>query len=150
MNINDLPNEMILEILEKLSPSELVNASKTCLRWRNLIASLLNTQSDQILQLASQSRKFKGIIQDKGWTGTDDEPELILSLYHHTYASFSSKSQHLKYLLLSIIHSFLLFADPKILIAGGCDGTGPFKDTDQQICDTHRKKYQCSSFKRLR
>ena len=88
MNINDLPNEMILEVLEKLTLRELVgNTSKTCLLWRNLIAQY--TLRPKIQALASESRNFKRIIQDNDWTGTDDEPEQILSLYH-TYASFSS------------------------------------------------------------
>ena len=90
MNINDLPVEMILEILEKLPPREVVvNTSKTCLLWRNLYAQY--TVRPKIQALAAQSRKFKRTIQDMGWTGTDDEPQLILSIYH-TYEYFTSKS----------------------------------------------------------
>ena len=107
MNINDLPNEMVLEILEKLPPREVVvNTSKTCLLWRNLYAQY--TVRPKIQALAAQSRKFKRTIQDMGWTGTDDEPQLILSLYH-TYEDFTSKSHPLKCPFLPIINSFLLF-----------------------------------------
>ena len=108
MNINDLPNEMILEILEKLPPREVVvNTSKTCLLWRNLYAQY--TVRPKILALAAQSRKFKRTIQDMGWTGTDDEPQLILSLYH-TYEDFTSKSHPLKcpFLLIIKTNSYFL------------------------------------------
>ena len=104
MNINDLPDEMILEILEKLPLREVVvNTSKTCLSWRNLVAQ--HILAPKIQALAAKSSNFKWTIQDKakGWTGTvDDEPELIISLYH-TYEYFSSKSQPLKCPFLPII-----------------------------------------------
>ena len=89
-NIDDvLPNEMITEILEKIDlPEVVLNTSKTSPLWRNLIAQSI--LKPKILTLASQSWKFNSIIQAKGWTGTDDDTELILSLYH-TYAFFSSK-----------------------------------------------------------
>ena len=93
MNFNELPIEMILEVLEKINLPELVvNISKTCLLWRHLIAQYI--LRPKILTLASQSWKFKRTIQDMGWTGTGDEPELILSLYH-TYEYFTSKSHSL-------------------------------------------------------
>ena len=91
ININDiLPNEMITEVLEKIDlPEVVLNTSKTSpALWRNLIAQSI--LKPKILTLASQSFKFNSIIQAKGWTGTDDDTELILSLYH-TYAFFSSK-----------------------------------------------------------
>ena len=90
MNINEvLPNEMLTEILEMVDlPEVVLNTSKTSPLWRNLIAQSI--LKPKILTLASQSWKFNSIIQAKGWTGTDDDTELILSLYH-TYASFSCK-----------------------------------------------------------
>ena len=89
-NINDvLPDEMIIEVLEKIDlPEVVLIISKTCSLWEKLIAQSI--LQPKILTLASQSWKFNSIIQAKGWTGTDDDTELILSLYH-TYAFFSSK-----------------------------------------------------------
>ena len=77
MIINDvLPNEMITEILEKIDlPEVVLNTSKTCPLWTNLIAQSI--LKPKILTLASQSCKFNSIIQAKGWTGTDDELSLI-------------------------------------------------------------------------
>ena len=106
MNISDLPNEMILEILEKLPPREVVvNTSKTSLLWRNLYAQY--TVRPKIQALAAQSRKFKRTIQDMGWTGTDDEPQLILSLYH-TYEYFTSKPLKCPFLSILKYHSYFL------------------------------------------
>ena len=97
MNISDLPDEMILEILEKLPLREVVvNTSKTCLHWRNLVAQ--HILGPKIQALADKSSNFKRTIQGKTkrWTGTvEDEPELIISLYH-TYEYFFSKSLPLK------------------------------------------------------
>merc|ERR1712141_159397 len=64
--ICDLPIEMRLEILEKLSLHELVvNSSKTCHQWRDDIAQ--HILAPEILALAEVNEKFKMHIKKKGW-----------------------------------------------------------------------------------
>ena len=64
--IQDLPIEMHLEILEKLSLHELVvNSSKTCHQWRDDIAQ--HILAPKILALAKVNEKFKMDIKEKGF-----------------------------------------------------------------------------------
>ena len=88
--ICDLPIEMCLEILEKLSLHELVvNCSKTCHQWRDDIAQ--HTLAPKILALAKVNEMFKMDIKEKGWAEEANNPtELIMSLYNN-YEQFTSK-----------------------------------------------------------
>ena len=94
--ICDLPIEMRLEILEKLSLHELVvNSSKTCHQWRDDIAQ--HILAPKILALAEVNGKFKMDIKEKGWAegGEANNPtELLMSLYptlfiYNNYGHFS-------------------------------------------------------------
>ena len=63
--IQDLPMEMLLEILENLSLHELVvNSSKTCHQWRDDIAQ--HILAPKILALAEDNEEFKMHIKKKG------------------------------------------------------------------------------------
>ena len=88
--ICDLPIEMRLEILEKLSLHELVvNSSKTCHQWRDDIAQ--HILAPKILDLAEVNQKFKMDIKEKGWAEeANNTTELIMSLYDK-YEHFTSK-----------------------------------------------------------
>ena len=79
--ICDLPIEMRLEILEKLSLHELVvNSSKTCHQWRDDIAQ--HILAPKILALAEVNEKFKMDIKEKGWAEEANNPtDLLMSLY---------------------------------------------------------------------
>ena len=88
--ICNLPVEMRLEILEKLSLHELVvNSSKTCHQWRDDIAQ--HILAPKILALAEVNEKFKMDIKEKGWAEeANNTTELIMSLYDK-YEHFTSK-----------------------------------------------------------
>ena len=88
--ICDLPIEMRLEILEKLSLHELVvNSSKTCHQWRDDIAQ--HILAPKILALAEVNEKFKMDIKEKGWAEEANNPtELLMSLYDK-YEHFTGK-----------------------------------------------------------
>ena len=89
--ICDLPIEMRLEILEKLSLHELVvNSSKTCHQWRDDIAQ--HILAPKILALAEVNEKFKVDIKEKGWAEeqANNTTELLMSLYDK-YEHFTSK-----------------------------------------------------------
>ena len=89
--ICDLPIEMRLEILEKLSLHELVvNSSKTCHQWRDDIAQ--HILAPKILALAEVNEKFKMDIKEKGWAEeqANNPTELLMSLYNK-YEHFTSK-----------------------------------------------------------
>ena len=79
--ICDLPIEMRLEILEKLSLHELVvNSSKTCHQWRDEVAQ--HILAPKILALAEVNEKFKMDIKEKGWAEeANNTTELLMSLY---------------------------------------------------------------------
>ena len=88
--ICDLPVEMRLEILEKLSLHELVvNSSKTCHQWRDDIAQ--HILAPKILALAEDMENFKMDIKEKGWAEeANNSTELLMSLYNK-YEHFTSK-----------------------------------------------------------
>ena len=88
--ICDLPVEMRLEILEKMSLHELVvNSSKTCHQWRDDIAQ--HIPAPKILALAEVNEKFKMEIKEKGWAEEANNPtELVMSLYNKS-EHFTSK-----------------------------------------------------------
>ena len=65
--INDLPTEMVLEILGKLGLHEVVvKCSKTCVRWRQLISRFV--LGPKILRLTRVNETFKREIEKDGWT----------------------------------------------------------------------------------
>ena len=88
--ICDLPIEMRLEILEKLSLHQLVvKASKTCHQWRDDVAQYI--LAPKILTLAKVNEKFKMDIKEKGWAEEANNPtDLLMSLYSK-YDHFTSK-----------------------------------------------------------
>ena len=90
--ICDLPVEMRLEILEKLSLHEVVvNSSKTCHQWRDDIAQ--HILAPKILALAEVNEKFKMEIKEKGWAEggeANNSTEFLMSLYNK-YEHFTSK-----------------------------------------------------------
>ena len=91
--INDLPIEMLLEIFENLKLHDLVvNSSKTCLQWREIIPQFI--LRPKILRLANVNGAFKKDIEEDGWTEETSDSELILSLYHK-YEFYSSKNLEL-------------------------------------------------------
>ena len=88
--ICDLPIEMRLEILEKLSLHELVvNSSKTCHQWRDDIAQ--HILAPKILALAEVNGKFKMDIKEKGWTEEVNNPTDLLMSFYNKYEHFTSK-----------------------------------------------------------
>ena len=104
----DLPIEMRLEILEKLSLHELVvNSSKTCHQWRDDIAQ--HILAPKILALAEVNEKFKMDIKEKGWAEeqANNPTELIMSLYNN-YEHFTSKYFSARLLFALFNNGFLL------------------------------------------
>ena len=95
--ICDLPIEMRLEILEKLSLHELVvNSSKTCHQWRDDIAQ--HILAPKILALAEVNDKFKMDIKEKGWgEEANNTTDLLMSLYNK-YEHFSRSKSFFCYL----------------------------------------------------
>ena len=75
--INDLlPDEMLAEIFEYLSLHELiVNTSKTCCLWREIIARYM--LQPKLITLANTHGKFKEQIQALNWTEDCQDPQLI-------------------------------------------------------------------------
>ena len=110
--ICDLPIEMRLEILEKLSLHELVvNSSKTCHQWRDDIAQ--HILAPKILALAEVNEKFKMDIKEKGWAEAEEAnnpTELLMSLYNK-YEHFTSK-----YFFCYLVSLFALFNNGFLLI----------------------------------
>ena len=68
VTIDDLPEEMLLEIFEKLSLFDLVvNCSKTCSEWKDIIAKHILAPHKR--KSANVDAKFKMAIQENvGWT----------------------------------------------------------------------------------
>ena len=88
-NINDLPDEMLVEIFEYLPLDEVVtNTAETSLEWRDIIARFI--MRPRILRLAGDNEKFKRNIMDQGWTEEQISTDLILSFYQK-YELFSSE-----------------------------------------------------------
>ena len=102
--IYDLPDEMLLSILENLSLHELVvKYSKTCHQWRDIIAQfILRTK---ILRLATTNGLFKREIQQEGWTEEEQESDFILSLYTK-YEFHSSKLNFQSYIKSKITNLY--------------------------------------------
>ena len=97
--INDLPMEMLVMILENLSLHDLVDkCSKTCLEWRDAIAQFI--LRPKILRLARDNGQFKRAIIQDGWTEGEEaqDSDFIMSLYLK-YEFYSSK------LHFSILHA---------------------------------------------
>ena len=88
--MNNLPIEMQLMILENISLHELVvNGSKVCLQWREIIAHFI--LGSKVLRLANVNGNFKRDIEKDGWSQEEaNQSELILSLYKK-YEFHSSK-----------------------------------------------------------
>ena len=89
-SVQDLPNEVLVIIFEKISLHELVtNCANICVRWRELVAQRI--LGPKITKLANVNGKFKMDIVEKGWIEEAINPtELIMSLYDK-YDHFTSK-----------------------------------------------------------
>ena len=89
-SVQDLPNEVLVIIFEKISLHELLtNCANICVRWRELVAQRI--LGPKITKLANVNGKFKMDIVEKGWIEEAINPtELIMSLYDK-YDHFTSK-----------------------------------------------------------
>ena len=81
VTIDDLPEEMLLEIFEKLSLFDLVvNCSKTCPEWKDIIAK--HILGPKTRKFASMDVKFKMAIQENvGWTEESNATDLMFTIY---------------------------------------------------------------------
>ena len=81
VTIDDLPEEMLLEIFEKLSLFDLVvNCSKTCPQWKGIIAK--HILGPNIRTFANIDAKFKMVIQENdGWTEESNATDLMFTIY---------------------------------------------------------------------
>ena len=88
--VQDLPNEILVTIFEKICLHELVtNCANICGRWRELVAQRI--LGPKINKLAKINRKFRMDIKDAGWVEEANNPtELLMSLYNK-YEHFTSK-----------------------------------------------------------
>ena len=78
--INDLPVEMLVEILEKLPLPEIVAyCVKVCTEWQHAIAKYI--LRPKIENLADVNAMFKTAIEKEGWNEDVNEPDMIISLY---------------------------------------------------------------------
>ena len=92
MEINDLPEEMLLEIFEYLNFSHyqlLMQYSKICVHWREIIAR--HIVAPRIARVATSNDKFKKLIEKNGWTEECDDTELLLFIHHKTMNPVTSK-----------------------------------------------------------
>ena len=74
--IDDLPEEMLLEIFEKLSLFDLVvNCSKTCPKWKDIIDRHILGPN---IRFANMDAKFKMVVQENdGWTEESNATDLM-------------------------------------------------------------------------
>ena len=81
-SVQDLPNEVLVIIFEKISLHELVtNCANICVRWRELVAQRI--LGPKITKLAKINRKFRMDINKKAWAEEANNPtELLMSLYN--------------------------------------------------------------------
>ena len=88
--VQDLPNEILVTIFEKICLHELVtNCANICCRWRELVAQRI--LGPKINKLAKINRKFRMDIKEKGRVEEANNPtELLMSLYNN-YEHFTSK-----------------------------------------------------------
>ena len=88
--VQDLPNEILVTIFEKICLHELVtNCANICGRWRELVAQRI--LGPKINKLAKINRKFRMDIKEAGWAEEAINPtELLMSLYNK-YDHFTSK-----------------------------------------------------------
>ena len=81
VTIDDLPEEMLLEIFEKLSLFDLVvNCSKTCPEWKEIIAK--HILKPNIRKFADMDGNNKMVIQENdGWTEESNATDLMFTIY---------------------------------------------------------------------
>ena len=81
LEIIDLPDEMLLEIFEKMKLHEImIHCADVCPHWADLIAQYI--LGSGIHKLANANPKFKMDIKDAGWMEDSiNKSDLILSLY---------------------------------------------------------------------
>ena len=92
MEINDLPEEMLLEVFEYLNFSHhqlLMQYSKICCHWREIIAR--HIVAPRIARVATSNDKFKKLIEKNGWTEECNDTELLLFIHHKTMNPVTSK-----------------------------------------------------------
>ena len=94
--INDLPVEMLVEILEKLPLPEIVTyCIKVCAEWKHAIAKYI--LRPKIENLADVNAMFKTAIEKEGWNEDVNEPDMIISLYQKYWVYWVYWSHSKKY-----------------------------------------------------
>ena len=92
VEINDLPEEMLLEVFQYLNFSHdrlLMQYSKICVHWREIIARYI--VAPRIARVASANVELKKLIEKNGWTEECNDTELLLFIHHKTMNPVTSK-----------------------------------------------------------
>ena len=92
VEINDLPEEMLLEVFQYLNFSHdrlLMQYSKICVHWREIIARYI--VAPRIAQVASSNVEFKKLLEKNGWTEECVDAEMLHFIYNKTMNPITSK-----------------------------------------------------------
>ena len=78
-SIQDLPPEILEIIFKKLSLVDVENASRTCVKWREIAAHFFF--KSRLQSHANLDEEMKNILRSEGWTEDCYDTDLIVTLY---------------------------------------------------------------------
>ena len=78
-SIQDLPPEILEIIFKNLSLVDVENASRTCVKWREISAHFFF--KSRLQSHANLDEEMKNILRNEGWTEDCYDTDLIVTLY---------------------------------------------------------------------
>ena len=88
--INDLPIEMLVEVLSHLDIDEIAfRYTEICIHWRQNIA--LHILAPEIIRQAEANPSFKKLLEKNQWTEECEDVEMLIYIYNKTINPITSK-----------------------------------------------------------
>ena len=81
--MEQLPNEIIVQILKLLNVKDIISCSQFCQKWENLATEFVfQPQLKKLIKLDESTSQFtKTLFYRKGWTESCQDSKLITQLY---------------------------------------------------------------------
>ena len=81
--MEQLPNEIIVQILKLLNVKDIIRCSQVCQKWENLATEFVfQPQLKKLIKLDESTSQFtKTLFYRKGWTESCQDSKLITQLY---------------------------------------------------------------------
>ena len=94
--VEKLPTELLFLIFKHLNTTDIENCSKTCIKWRKIIAKFF--LKSYLFRLTKLDTVLKNLLHKNGWNEESDDIDHILKYYEKSKAVKQIQSTYIDFI----------------------------------------------------